>query len=174
MNKSKESASNPLTNLQSRRIYNELIDNFSSDNNIGICYLDANYLKFINDNYGHAAEDYLLITIANTIKKVFRIADIFHLGGDEFLVISCNINYNIWEEKINKLKELLSLAKQDIIDKYNIKDEFFCGDLACMGIIYKEKITNSQELVKLIEIADQKLMDEKTIIHEKFGDSRRK
>ena len=43
-----------------------------------------------------------------------------------------------------------------------------------MGIIYKEKITNSQELVKLIGMADQKLMDEKTIIHEKFGDSRRK
>lgn len=174
MNKSKKSARNPLTNLQSRRIYNELIDNFSSGNNTGICYIDANYLKFINDNYGHAAGDYLLITIANTIRKVFRMSDIFHLGGDEFLVISSSIDYNIWEEKIKELKELLDLAKQDIIINYNIKDEFFDGDIACMGIIYKEKITNSQELVKLIEMADQKLMDEKTIIHEKFGDSRRK
>ena len=139
MNKSKESARNPLTNLQSRRIYNELIDNFSSDNNISICYLDANYLKFINDTYGHAAGDYLLITIANTIKKVFRIAYIFHLGGDEFLVISCNINYNIWEEKINKLKELLSLAKQDIIDKYNIKDDFLMVILLVWGLSIKKK-----------------------------------
>ncbi|AWB65642.1 hypothetical protein C2869_03965 [Saccharobesus litoralis] len=55
---------------------------------VGICYLDLNHFKPINDTYGHAAGDYVLQTIAQRLKQLIRSSDICaRFGGDEFVVI---------------------------------------------------------------------------------------
>ncbi len=48
---------------------------------------DLNNLKPVNDAYGHAAGDAILVSYAACLRTVFPQASCFRLGGDEFLVI---------------------------------------------------------------------------------------
>jgi diguanylate cyclase len=50
--------------------------------------LDINDFKHINDTYGHAAGDAVLIQVANTLRACCRESDLLaRVGGDEFLVM---------------------------------------------------------------------------------------
>ena len=56
------------------------------------CLFDVDKFKYVNDTYGHAAGDALLVGIAKTMKKTFRTSDILiRLGGDEFVVFATGI-----------------------------------------------------------------------------------
>lgn len=71
-----------------------------------ILNIDVNGLKFVNDNYGHDAGDYLLKNVAKKMVKTLRSSDIVtRLGGDEFLVILPRLMQQSQQEQIiNKLK----------------------------------------------------------------------
>ena len=63
------------------------------NNNIplSILSIDINGLKRINDTFGHAQGDKLIITVANLLKKTCRETDIItRSGGDEFTVLCPN------------------------------------------------------------------------------------
>jgi diguanylate cyclase (GGDEF)-like protein/PAS domain S-box-containing protein len=53
-----------------------------------VVFVDLDGLKSVNDEFGHAAGDQLLVIAANQIRTSLRNSDFFgRLGGDEFLVI---------------------------------------------------------------------------------------
>jgi len=53
-----------------------------------LIYFDVNGLKQINDTYGHAAGDSVLLQIANTLLANVRKSDVVaRMGGDEFAVL---------------------------------------------------------------------------------------
>jgi diguanylate cyclase (GGDEF)-like protein len=55
---------------------------------LAVLYLDCDYFKEVNDTYGHAAGDALLIDLARRIKAGLRESDVMaRLGGDEFVVL---------------------------------------------------------------------------------------
>ena len=47
---------------------------------------DLNNLKRVNDNYGHAAGDALLVMFAEQVRAQWPQGDCFRIGGDEFLI----------------------------------------------------------------------------------------
>jgi diguanylate cyclase len=57
---------------------------------VGLCYLDLDGFKAINDRYGHQAGDELLVTVARRIGETARRrgARAGRLGGDEFVVVA--------------------------------------------------------------------------------------
>jgi diguanylate cyclase (GGDEF)-like protein len=57
---------------------------------IGLCYLDLDGFKGINDRYGHEAGDELLVTVAGRIGETARAFGALagRVGGDEFVVIA--------------------------------------------------------------------------------------
>lgn len=64
---------------------------------------DLDNFKKINDTFGHAAGDQVLIDVAAKLKKRFRSTDILgRLGGDEFLVVLCDVNSDQYAEKITQ------------------------------------------------------------------------
>ena len=69
---------------------NALIHRMTSDNsgNINVMYADINGLKDVNDNLGHEAGDKLIQDGAKILFSIFRNAEIYRSGGDEFVVIS--------------------------------------------------------------------------------------
>ncbi|MDT8371629.1 MAG: diguanylate cyclase [Gammaproteobacteria bacterium] len=70
---------------------------------LSIIIWDIDYFKKVNDNYGHAAGDKVLKTIAQIFKKATRDADfIARFGGEEFM--------GIFPE--TRLEEALSLANK--------------------------------------------------------------
>ena len=82
-----------LTGLANRNL---LADRFSfaverakrSGQSFALLMVDLNDFKTVNDNYGHAAGDAVLIAIAKRLVGALRAADtVARLGGDEFVLI---------------------------------------------------------------------------------------
>jgi diguanylate cyclase (GGDEF)-like protein/PAS domain S-box-containing protein len=55
---------------------------------VGVLYLDVDRFKSVNDSFGHAGGDLLLVELARRLVGVLRETDVVgRLGGDEFLVV---------------------------------------------------------------------------------------
>ena len=55
---------------------------------VAVLFLDSDRFKYINDTFGHASGDHVLVTIAARIKQQLREGDLVaRLGGDEFAIV---------------------------------------------------------------------------------------
>lgn len=55
---------------------------------LALLFLDSDRFKHINDNFGHAAGDAVLVSVANRVRAQLREHDLVaRLGGDEFAVL---------------------------------------------------------------------------------------
>jgi diguanylate cyclase (GGDEF)-like protein len=83
----------PLTGLANRTCFSEQLDKAiekarESSSKIGVLYIDNDHFKDINDNYGHAAGDALLVNIGHRLRGAVRESDLVaRLGGDEFVIL---------------------------------------------------------------------------------------
>ena len=83
-----------LTGLANRVGFEQrLIDAMESARTTGeplaLMYVDIDRFKHINDTYGHAAGDALLVEFANRLKSLMRKSDVVaRLGGDEFVIVN--------------------------------------------------------------------------------------
>lgn len=99
----------PLTKLYNRRYLYEFISDLSEnfiknktalffnrqrrdlsvENNVmGVFLIDIDFFKSVNDSYGHAAGDNVLVIIAKALKSLLRDDDyIVRWGGEEFLIV---------------------------------------------------------------------------------------
>ena len=83
----------PLTGLDNRRA---LFDQFSyelarsrrSGNPVSVCVMDLDHFKQINDRYGHAIGDKVLLMVARVLRDCLRETDrIGRIGGEEFMLL---------------------------------------------------------------------------------------
>ncbi|WP_114327095.1 diguanylate cyclase domain-containing protein [Candidatus Colwellia aromaticivorans] len=83
----------PLTGLANRNKFESSINEMAAlakreDKIIALLALDLDKFKPINDEYGHAAGDLILKSVANNLSLIFRETDLVaRLGGDEFSVV---------------------------------------------------------------------------------------
>ena len=83
----------PLTGLYNRRYMetqvNMMVDAAANRGRaLSVLALDVDHFKSVNDNYGHAAGDKVLIEMAERMKHHIRSMDLpCRIGGEEFLVV---------------------------------------------------------------------------------------
>ncbi len=59
-----------------------------SQNTVGICFIDLDHFKNVNDNLGHKAGDRLLVAFAQRVRGLMRSGDtLARWGGDEFVLL---------------------------------------------------------------------------------------
>lgn len=77
---------------------------------VAVCYLDLDGFKPINDQFGHAAGDKLLIEIARRMQITVRVNDtVGRLGGDEFVLILTDIkNVNDCQFVLKRMLEVIN------------------------------------------------------------------
>jgi diguanylate cyclase (GGDEF)-like protein/PAS domain S-box-containing protein/putative nucleotidyltransferase with HDIG domain len=86
-----------LTGLHNRRYFEDKLKELNQGKYfpITIAMADINGLKRINDSYGHAQGDNVLVSVARTFQQCCRDVDIIaRLGGDEFGFIFPNTDAN--------------------------------------------------------------------------------
>ena len=82
--------------------------------NFGIAMIDLNYLKKINDNYGHEEGNYAIKKLCQIVCNTFVHSPVFRIGGDEFVVILKGSDFAIVYSLIANFKhELFMLEKKD-------------------------------------------------------------
>lgn len=99
-----------LTGVQSRTAF-VAYEKSLLGHQTGIClfiHFDVNFLKTVNDTYGHAEGDKHIIAAAHIIQNSFgKYGHCFRVGGDEFFAIldgkGCHSDY---EEGVKKFQEL--------------------------------------------------------------------
>ena len=103
-----------LTKVYNRRYFNDYskraIELSKRNNqNLSLVAIDIDRFKSINDNYGHAVGDEVLISIANILQDNIRKSDIVsRFGGEEFILLLNNASLDeatLIAEKIRKIIE---------------------------------------------------------------------
>jgi diguanylate cyclase (GGDEF)-like protein len=95
-----EAAHDPLTGLANRDLFTARLTAALTKRagrlvrgDVGVLYLDLDGFKHVNDTYGHAAGDEVLLTTAHRLGARARPQDtVARLGGDEFAVIAPRID----------------------------------------------------------------------------------
>jgi len=87
-----------------------------------LVFLDLDRFKDINDKFGHATGDQVLINFAALMKKSFRSSDVFaRIGGDEFAVLMSNTSQAQAEVAIEKFSGLLREYYQHQCPQYVVE-----------------------------------------------------
>lgn len=109
------SSTDLLTGVFNRNAMNNRISyDISGEDEIvkpfGVFFIDVNGLKTINDTQGHLAGDNLLKDVAVTLKEIDNDkAEIYRVGGDEFLIIAPETS----REEFDSLREqLISMSER--------------------------------------------------------------
>ncbi|NJD07241.1 MAG: PAS domain S-box protein [Methylococcaceae bacterium] len=114
---------------------------------MGVCYLDLDGFKPINDSMGHEAGDLVLIEVARRIAATIRRGDtVARLGGDEFVILIVGLPRK--EEYVATLERLLAAISQPI----GIEGQAFCIGASIGVSLFPE---NAEDPDTLLRQADQ-------------------
>jgi len=107
----------PLTNLYNRLGFHEFAAKINSrarrdQGSIGILMIDFDNFKMVNDLYGHAHGDEVLVEFAEILLDTIRGSDIAgRIGGDEFAVILPDVE----QQSIDRIKDRIYMEFKERI-----------------------------------------------------------
>ena len=143
-----------LTGVMNRNAMNNRIDAMIRENEIpdqyGVIMADLNGLKQTNDQEGHGAGDRLLKGAAALLSRVFKDAEIYRAGGDEFFIIAEGVPEEELHARLDRLRgEDISFA---------------------LGMYYD---SGEHDIHRAMRIADERMYKDKKRYYKQFPERRR-
>ena len=93
-----------LTGVYNRRYYEDFARTLVGD--AGVAVLDLDDFKIYNDTYGHHGGDVALETAAHIARRNIRQSDsLIRFGGDEFLLVLPHITPEVFDQKLNTIRD---------------------------------------------------------------------
>lgn len=77
----------------------------------GVLYCDLNGLKYMNDHYGHARGDQMIMEAADQIRQCFPIDMCCRMGGDEFVVCVFGRSEKDFRKQVEELRSKMCLGQ---------------------------------------------------------------
>jgi len=152
-----------LTKLYNRRhfssIFNSELKRAKRDQKTFILMiLDIDYFKQYNDTYGHDSGDNVLKSVADALKSTLKRSQdfIFRLGGEEFGIITSDIDYEGVDILSNNLLE--SIRSLNIEHKGSKIDNIITISIG-VKILYNDVNLSELEIYKLADAALYKAKD---------------
>ena len=144
----------PLTGVKSKHAYLEyesvqdgLIE-AGELKSVAVAVCDVNNLKYVNDNIGHKAGDAYICAAVNIICNVFAHSPVFRIGGDEFVAVLKDRDY---ENRAKILAEITAIS-----EKNNKEGKV----VIAVGIADFDPSTD-KSLLSVFEKADSKMYERK-------------
>jgi len=147
-----------LTGLYNRRglqdiLVHEVARVKRDGGSFSILLCDLDHFKLINDNYGHATGDNVLRTFSNLAQSILRERDVVgRWGGEEFLCILGDADYNTTIEVAERLRNLVA-------DTVILPDEIGFNVTVSIGLATFP--TDGEDIQELLACADNALYDAK-------------
>lgn len=144
-----------MTGLKNKTSYIEAVEAVKNNrheeyNKYALVVMDINLLKKVNDSYGHEVGDILIKEAGRYICKIFKFSPIFRIGGDEFVAILNNEDYENRNESIKAFNDGLG---------YEVPEGKGIKLFISVGMAnFNEDATEYDELFK---IADQRMYERK-------------
>lgn len=140
-----------MTGLYNRTYLQEVLKEIDNEKNLPLGFIsaDCNYLKMINDYYGHMMGDEYIRLVGVLFKMVLpKEALMFRVGGDEFLAIIPNTTE---PQLLNYVLQMKEQAKT-----FQIKGKKFS---AAFGYSFMEN--NDEDIMCYLEKADREMYVDK-------------
>ncbi len=112
-----------------------------------LAVLDLNYFKEVNDSYGHAFGDEVLLTVSQRILKALRNGDVVaRIGGDEFAILIQRGSKNEISKALSRIQELIAAP----IDIGKVRVQIGSS----IGLVYEAgRYKSSEQAIKDADIA---------------------
>lgn len=134
------SITDPLTGMRNRRFLLQNIESdvarvlrtyedqiqagetiMPGDEDIVFFMVDLDHFKSVNDTYGHACGDMVLIQMRDRLQRVFRESDyLIRWGGEEFLVVARSCNRKDAPTVAERIRHIIANTKFKLIDDIEI------------------------------------------------------
>lgn len=141
----------PLTQLPNRALFEDRLQQSLArarreQGQLAVCFVDLDKFKDVNDQYGHAAGDLCLKTVAERLLYSVRETDtVARLGGDEFVIVMDAVSEQ--SSVLSAVKNLLAKLQQPfLMGKQELRTT------ASIGIAFFPQ--HGQELSSLLAAAD--------------------
>jgi diguanylate cyclase (GGDEF)-like protein len=121
---------------------------------IGIAVIDLNYLKKINDLYGHENGNMAIQKLCVLICSIFAHSPVFRIGGDEFTVILRGVDY----DQYDFLKQQFN-AEMEKMDAEEVLEPWERVSAAIGAAFYDESLDN--DVSSLFRRADHEMYEQK-------------
>lgn len=103
----------PLTQIGNRRAFNKALDRefsryYRYKTPLSLISFDLDHFKRVNDTFGHAAGDKVLLEVTTAVKSELRKEDVFaRVGGEEFTVLLPDTGENEALQVAEKIRTLI-------------------------------------------------------------------
>jgi diguanylate cyclase (GGDEF)-like protein len=110
----------PLTNLYNRAYLDQFLqDAFASSVAKGaplsVAFADLDRFKSVNDTFGHATGDQVLVATANILKANVRAADVVaRYGGEEFMLVLPHTDYGLLKTICERIVRAFRETRHDV------------------------------------------------------------
>jgi len=148
----------PLTGAYSRSYLNERLKEEwarykRKKITFSLAFLDLDKFKDINDNYGHAAGDYILKSFVSFVLDSLRESDsIYRFGGEEFIILMPDTN---------EIQAMIALERI----RYNLTHRIFDFEQNKFKVFFSAGIVEANENIQqpeeMIRLADKAMYEAK-------------
>jgi diguanylate cyclase (GGDEF)-like protein len=154
-----------LTGLLNERSYIETVDDIDEklkagkDVKFAVILMDVNNLKATNDKYGHRFGCSLVVRCGHTLPTLFKSSKLFHIGGDEFLVVVQGEDLEHFEKTMENFDKAMLYS---LVDYEGVELIFSVA----RGYKIRDKEPKFREV---LQVADEKMYENKKYLKEKYN-----
>ncbi|MCR5666649.1 MAG: diguanylate cyclase [Eubacterium sp.] len=158
----------PLTGVNNKIAYENDIAVWNTKmesglTDISVLMVDANNLKYINDTYGHEKGDLYLQGCCKIICDIYKKSPVYRIGGDEFVVLLEDHDYQHKDELYAKAIDTFSLK-----DSQQVQEPWKKYSASVGMATYKSGDT----IETLVSRADKAMYENKVEFKKQFGNYR--
>ena len=128
-----------------------------------VILFDLNNLKATNDQYGHRYGCHLVVRAGHTLPNYFTSSSVFHVGGDEYVAIVYEKDYEDLDNVMKRIEDELSYS----LIEYEGQTLIFS---IAHGFARREE---GQKYKDVLQVADKAMYANKEMLKAKYGMAKR-